>query len=182
MQRTNEEGAVTVEVDTEKPVKKRGRGRPPVTPEESKELQTVQALKDARQRKSHPDPILSKTVATMALAGFPREQICAALKISPETLGQHYHDEMTHGRTNIMAEVVGSLAQRAIAGSDTAAIWLTKTRLGWSDRQQVDVNANIEVVHHRGELMSELTGLIQKGITIDAEPIPENPGKTDSDP
>jgi hypothetical protein len=30
--------------------------------------------------------------------------------------------------------------------------------------------------------MSELTGLIQKGITIDAEPIPENPGKTDSDP
>jgi hypothetical protein len=81
-----------------------------------------------------------------------------------------------------MAEVVGSLAQRAIAGSDTAAIWLTKTRLGWSDRQQVDVNANIEVVHHRGELMSELTGLIQKGITIDAEPIPENPGKIDSDP
>jgi hypothetical protein len=89
---------------------------------------------------------------------------------------------MTHGRTNIMAEVVGSLAQRAIAGSDTAAIWLTKTRLGWSDRQQVDVNANIEVVHHRGELMTELAGLIQKGITIDAEPIPENPGKTDSEP
>ncbi len=173
---------MTVEVDTEKPVKKRGRGRPPVAPEDSKELKTVQALKETRLRWSHPDPLLAKTVETMSLAGFPREQICAVLKISPETLGQHYHHEMTHGRSKLMADVVGSLAQRAIAGSDTAAIWLTKTRLGWSDRQQVDVNANIEVVHHRGELMSELTGLIQKGITIDAEPIPENPGKTDSDP
>lgn len=157
----------------EKQVQKRGRGRPKVTPEESKRELAVQQIKDTRARKSHPDPILARSVATMALAGFPREQVCAALKISPETLGEHYHEEMTHGRTNIMAEVVGSLAQRAIAGSDTAAIWLTKTRLGWSDRQQVDMNANVEVVHHRGELVSELAGLIQKGITIDAEPEPK---------
>ena len=157
----------------EKPVQKRGRGRPKVTPEESKRELAVQQIKDTRARKAHPDPILARSVATMALAGFPREQVCAALKISPETLGEHYHEEMTHGRTNIMAEVVGSLAQRAIAGSDTAAIWLTKTRLGWSDRQQVDMNANVEVVHHRGELVSELAGLIQKGITIDAEPEPK---------
>lgn len=157
----------------EKQVQKRGRGRPKVTPEESKRELAVQQIKDTRARKAHPDPILARSVATMALAGFPREQVCAALKISPETLGEHYHEEMTHGRTNIMAEVVGSLAQRAIAGSDTAAIWLTKTRLGWSDRQQVDMNANVEVVHHRGELVSELAGLIQKGITIDAEPEPK---------
>lgn len=167
------EGLVEQTEVAEKPVQKRGRGRPKVTPEESKRELSVQQVKDTRARKSHPDPILARSVATMALAGFPREQVCAALKISPETLAEHYHEEMTHGRTNIMAEVVGSLAQRAIAGSDTAAIWLTKTRLGWSDRQQVDMNANVEVVHHRGELVSELAGLIQKGITIDAEPEPE---------
>jgi hypothetical protein len=118
----------------------------------------------------------------MALAGFPREQVCAALKISPETLAEHYHDEMTHGRTNIMAEVVGSLAQRAIAGSDTAAIWLTKTRLGWSDRQQIDMNANVELTVQRGTLVSELAGLISKGITIDATPEPETPPPDSPEP
>lgn len=171
-----------VDVQEKNEAKPRKRGRPKLAPEESKELQTVQALKDTRARKSHPDPILSKTIATMALAGFPREQVCSALKISPETLAEHYHDEMTHGRTNLMTEVVGSLAQRAIAGSDTAAIWLTKTRLGWTDRQQVDMNANVELTVQRGTLVSELAGLIQKGITIDATPEPENPGQTETSP
>ena len=137
-------------------------------------LNNVTGTKDGRRPKgTHPNPTIAQTVATMSLAGFTVKQVCEALRISPETLSEHYDHEMQHGRTNAMAQVVGSLAQRAIAGSDTAAIWLTKTRLGWSDRQQVDMNANIEVVHHRGELVSELAGLIQKGITIDAEPEPK---------
>ena len=132
------------------------------------------ALKDGepvtRKTHSHPDPILGNAVATMALAGFPVKQIAAALKISLQTINDHYSYELEHGRTNIMAEVVGSLAQRAVAGSDTAAIWLTKTRLGWSEKSQLDINANIEMTVQRNELMSELAGLITKGITIDAEP------------
>ena len=178
MQRTNEEGAVSIETAVEKPVKRKP-GRP------KKDIESLKkqiAVSPEKRLHNHPDPAISQAITTMALAGFSQADICKVCKISAETIAQYYHDEATHGRQRVMAEVVGSLAQRAIAGSDTAAIWLTKTRLGWSDRQQVDVNANIEVVHHRGELMSELTGLIQKGITIDAEPIPENPGKTDSDP
>lgn len=134
------------------------------------------ALKDGepvtRKTHSHPDPIIGKTVATMALAGFPVRQIAAALKISLQTINDHYSYELEHGRTNIMAEVVGSLAQRAVAGSDTAAIWLTKTRLGWSEKSQIDLNANVEMTVHRNELVAELAGLITKGITIDAEPEP----------
>ena len=154
----------------EKPVQKRRPGRP------KKDIAALKRQLSESQEKirhNHPDPAISQAITTMALAGFPQADICKVCKISSDTLNQYYLEEATHGRQRVMAEVVGSLAQRAIAGSDTAAIWLTKTRLGWSDRQQVDMNANIEVVHHRGELVSELAGLIQKGITIDAEPEPK---------
>ena len=154
----------------EKPVQKRRPGRP------KKDIAALKRQLSESQEKrlhNHPDPAISQAITTMALAGFPQADICKVCKISSDTLNKYYLEEATHGRQRVMAEVVGSLAQRAIAGSDTAAIWLTKTRLGWSDRQQVDMNANVEVVHHRGELVSELAGLIQKGITIDAEPEPK---------
>ena len=154
----------------EKPAQKRRPGRP------KKDIAALKRQLSESQEKirhNHPDPAISQAITTMALAGFPQADICKVCKISSDTLNQYYLEEATHGRQRVMAEVVGSLAQRAIAGSDTAAIWLTKTRLGWSDRQQVDMNANVEVVHHRGELVSELAGLIQKGITIDAEPEPK---------
>ena len=154
----------------EKPVQKRRPGRP------KKDIAALKRqLAESKEKKlhNHPDPAISQAITTMALAGFPQADICKVCKISSDTLNKYYLEEATHGRQRVMAEVVGSLAQRAIAGSDTAAIWLTNTRLGWSDRQQVDMNANVEVVHHRGELVSELAGLIQKGITIDAEPEPK---------
>lgn len=167
---------VDVQEKNEAELKRRGRPR--------KDRNALKRHLPETQQKlhNHPDPTISRTVATMALAGFPQAEICKALKMSTDTLSQYYHDEFTHGKTKVMTEVVGSLAQRAIAGSDTAAIWLTKTRLGWTDRQQVDMNANVELTVQRGTLVSELAGLIQKGITIDATPEPENPGQTETSP
>lgn len=127
---------------------------------------------DRRPKGTHPNPTLAQTVATMSLAGFTIKQVCEALKISPETLSEHYDDEMKHGRTRMMTDVVGSLAQRAIAGSDTAAIFLAKARLGWSDRQQIELTGKdggpIEIAQ-RTEILQTVNGLLRKGITIEGE-------------
>lgn len=123
-----------------------------------------------RKSHAHPDDNLRMTVATMSLAGFPIPKICAALKISADTLQEHYQFELENGRTNLMTQVVGSLAQRAIGGSDTAAIFLAKARLGWSDRQQVELTGKhggpIEIAQ-KTEIVARLAGELARGITID---------------
>ena len=123
-----------------------------------------------RKSHAHPDDNLRMTVATMSLAGFPIPKICAALKISAETLQEHYKFELENGRTNLMTQVVQSLAQRAIGGSDTAAIFLAKARLGWSDRQQVELtgaNGGPIEIQQKTEIVTRLAGELARGITID---------------
>lgn len=122
--------------------------------------------------KRHPDPVLAATVATMSLAGFTQKQMMDALRMSHETLTTHYQYEIDNGRVNTMTQVVQSLAQRAIAGSDTAAIFLAKARLGWSDRQQVELTGKdggpIEI-QARAEILAGVAGLLERGITIEGE-------------
>lgn len=132
--------------------------------------------KDGRRPKgTHPNPTIAATISTMSLAGFTIRQVCETLKLSPETISEHYDDEMKHGRTRMMTDVVGSLAQRAIAGSDTAAIFLAKARLGWSDRQSVELtgkDGNPIEITHRTEIVGRLAGQLAHGITLDGEAEP----------
>lgn len=132
--------------------------------------------KDGRRPKgTHPNPTIAATISTMSLAGFTVRQVCETLKLSPETISEHYDDEMKHGRTRMMTDVVGSLAQRAIAGSDTAAIFLAKARLGWSDRQSVELtgkDGNPIEITHRTEIVGRLAGQLAHGITLDGEAEP----------
>lgn len=129
-------------------------------------------LKPINDDKRHPDGTIAQTVATMALAGFTQKQMSDALRISHETLHAHYKYEMENGRVNTMTQVVQSLAQRAIAGSDAAAIFLAKARLGWSDRQQVELTGKdggpIEIAQ-RTEILQNVNGMLRKGVTIEGE-------------
>lgn len=128
-----------------------------------------------REKGTHPNANLAQTIATMSLAGFTVRQVCEALRMSPETLSEHYDFEMKQGRTNMMTQVVQSLAQRAIGGSDTAAIFLAKARLGWSDRNAIELTGKdggpIEIAQ-RTEILQTVNGLLSKGITIDGESEP----------
>lgn len=135
----------------------------------------VTTTKDGRRPKgTHPNPTIAQTISTMSLAGFTIRQVCETLKLSPETISQHYDDEMKHGRTKMMTEVVGSLAQRAVAGSDTAAIFLAKARLGWSDRQHVELSGQVEITH-KTELVQELAGLLSAPNVIEGEVVDDKP-------
>ena len=130
-------------------------------------------VKDARQ---HPDAAVAQTVANMVFAGMTQETICRVLKIGMDTLYKHYKHELDTGQSAMVQKIAGSLAQRALAGSDTAAIFLLKTRGGgkFVERQQVDMNVEVT---HKAELVTQLAGLISQGITIDAEPVEQKKGQ-----
>lgn len=133
---------------------------------QSTERNNVTPLND---RRAHPDQTLSAAVASMSFAGFSARQVCGALRISPTTLYEHYQDEFEHGSSRMIDRISGSLAQRALAGSDTAAIFLLKTRGNgkFVERQQVDMTVEVT---HKAELVNQLAGILSHGITIDAEP------------
>lgn len=143
-----------------------------ITPQYQGDITLVTPINDNRR---HPDSTLSAAVASMSFAGFDARRICSALRISPNTLHSHYQDEFENGCSRMVDRIAGSLAQRALAGSDTAAIFLLKTRGAgkFSERQTVDLNVEVT---HKAELVSQLAGMIAHGITIDAEPIEQKKG------
>jgi hypothetical protein len=128
--------------------------------------------KDARQ---HPDPATAQTVANMVFCGQTQDTICRVLKMGMDTLYKHYKHELETGQHAMVQKIAGSLAQRALAGSDTAAIFLLKTRGAgkFTERQTLDVSVEVT---HKAELVTELAGMIGRGIVIDAEPVDEKKG------
>ena len=124
-------------------------------------------------RKRHPDPTLAQTIATMSFSGFTMDQVCNALRLSEHTVRQHYDYEFKNGQTNLVSEIAGTLAQRALSGSDSAAIFLLKTRGGgrFNERTALELTGKdggaIQVEHRM--LLDRLAGAIENGITLEHE-------------
>jgi len=126
---------------------------------------------------SHPDANLAATIATMSFSGFTMSQVCSALRLSESTVREHYDYEFKNGQSNMVNDIAQSLAQRAKAGSDTAAIFLLKTRGAgkFTERNGLELTgkdgAPIEIAQ-RTEILQTVNGLLGKGITIDGESEP----------
>lgn len=122
-------------------------------------------------KKTHPDPTLAKTIATMSFSGFTMDQVCSALRLSERTVRQYYDYEFKNGQTNLVSEIAGTLAQRALSGSDSAAIFLLKTRGGgrFNERTALELTGKdggaIQVEHKL--LLDRLAGAIENGITLE---------------
>lgn len=153
------------------PLKSRPNASDGVVVEQS--TRNVSPINDTRR---HPDATLAQSVATMSFAGFTMDMVCRALRLSESTVRKYYDYEFKNGQSNMVSEIAGSLAQRAKAGSDTAAIFLLKTRGNgrFNDRQQVELSGQIEVTH-RTELMQELAGLLSAPNVIEGEVVDDKP-------
>lgn len=131
----------------------------------------IRPIKDTRQ---HPDPAVAQTVANMTFAGMSQETIARVLKMGLDTLHKYYKHEVEHGQTAMVSNIAGSLAQRALSGSDTAAIFLLKTRGKgqFSERQQLELTGKdggpIQIEH--AMVLDRIASALEKGITIDHEP------------
>jgi hypothetical protein len=76
------------------------------------------------------------TVKAMSAYGTPQDQIARVLDIDSTTLRLHYRDELDLGVIEANAKVAETLFNQAVRdGNTTAAIWWTKSRMGWKERQ-----------------------------------------------
>jgi hypothetical protein len=62
----------------------------------------------------------------MVFAGMTQDTIAKVLKVGLDTLHTYYKGELDTGQASMVNDIAQSLAQRAKAGSDTAAIFLLK--------------------------------------------------------
>ena len=97
-------------------LEKRGRGQPP---------------HDATEERR-------KYVRSLAAYGTPQEQIARVLDIDSKTLRLHYRDELDLAVIEANAKVAETLFRQATReGNTTAAIWWTKSRMGWKEKQEI---------------------------------------------
>src|SRR5690349_7090011 len=80
-----------------------------------------------------------QTVEIMTAAGIDQPSIGLCLGISHPTLRKHFKRELATAAQRANAKVAASLFQKATSpdhpGAVTAAIWWSKTRMGWKETQ-----------------------------------------------
>ncbi len=84
-----------------------------------------------------------RIVSVMAAGGFQQLAIAHALGISDATLRKYFADELEGGGAKAHASVVANLFKQATKDdprATAAAIFWTKTRLGWKDSSQLEVS------------------------------------------
>ena len=81
-----------------------------------------------------------KLVEQMTACGIPQESQCLVIRdgIDDKTLRKHFRRELDTAATKANAKVAGTLFNKAMGGDTTAIIWGTKTRMKWSERQEVE--------------------------------------------
>jgi hypothetical protein len=79
-------------------------------------------------------------VKAMAIAGIQQELMGKILGISVPTLTKYFAEELEQSLAKANSNVVRNLLSKATGNgpsSVTAAIWWTKSRMGWSERQEI---------------------------------------------
>lgn len=93
------------------------------------------------------------TVSVMVAAGIPQENIarCIGEKgIDLKTLRKHFRQELDTSADKANAAVAQSLFQQAKSGNTSAAIWWTKSKMGWKE------TVKTENTHKFEDLLDEL--------------------------
>lgn len=89
-----------------------------------------------------------KQVEAMAGYGVPHDNIASLVRggIDADTLKKHFKTELMQGKAKANAKVGQTLFQKATAGDTTAAIWWSKTQMGWKDKLEISGDPNAPIV------------------------------------
>ena len=84
-------------------------------------------------------------VEQMSAVGIPQDSIARVLRdgIDEKTLRKHFRQELDTAATKANAKVAGTLYNKALSGDTTAAIWWSKTRMGWKETQVSEHTGNV---------------------------------------
>ena len=96
--------------------------------------------KKAGQPEFKPTDEERKLVEQMTACGIPQESQCLVIRdgIDDKTLRKHFRNELDTAATKANIKVAGTLFNKAMGGDTTALIWWTKTRMKWSEKQEVE--------------------------------------------
>ena len=78
-------------------------------------------------------------VRTLSGIGVPQRDIALLVGITKPTLHKHFREDLDRGMAEANAKVAKTLYERAISGDLGAAIFWAKARMGWSERQDINV-------------------------------------------
>lgn len=88
-----------------------------------------------------------KQVEQMSAVGIPQESICQVIRdgIDDKTLRKHFRKELDTAATKANAKIGDTLFNKAVNGDTTAAIWWSKTRMGWKETNVTEHAGNVAV-------------------------------------
>ena len=89
--------------------------------------------KGAGQPPFEPTEQQRQLVEQMTAVGIPQESIARVIKIDSKTLRKHFRDELDTAAAKANTKVGGMLFNKAINGDTSAAIWWSKSRMGWKE-------------------------------------------------
>jgi len=79
-------------------------------------------------------------VEQMVAVGIPRDEIALCLDVSLPTLRRHFKREIATAATKANARVGASLFNKATSGDTGSMIWWTKSRMGWKEKQDLNLS------------------------------------------
>jgi len=96
--------------------------------------------KKAGQPAFKPTDDERKLVEQMTACGIPQESQCLVIRdgIDDKTLRKHFRRELDTAATKANTKVAGTLFNKAMGGDTAAMIWWSKTRMKWSEKQEVE--------------------------------------------
>ena len=89
-----------------------------------------------------------KMVEAMSSVGVPQAEICLVLDIDPKTLRKHFREELDKAEIKANAKVAANLFRQATKDdfkATTAAIFWSKTRMGWKEPVHMEHSGSLSV-------------------------------------
>lgn len=94
------------------------------------------------QEPHEPTEKTRELVKTLSGLGLPQANICSIIKISKPTLHKYYRDELDLGLAEANAKIASTLFNSAVSGNTAAAIFWAKARMGWREKQEMELTVN----------------------------------------
>jgi hypothetical protein len=108
------------------------------------ERRAKSALKNPRKpgsgRPHEPNDESRELARKLSGYGIPQQQIALLLGITLPTLHAHYRDDLDIGMADANSKIAGTLFLQAMNGNTAAAIFWSKARMGWSEKQDITIS------------------------------------------
>ena len=95
--------------------------------------------KNAGRKPYAPNQKDRDIITMMTASGIPQVNIGRCVGIDVKTMKKYYKAEMECSADMANAKVAQSLFNQAINGNTSAAIWWTKSRMGWKETRDQNV-------------------------------------------